>query len=262
MSNNKIVIMNPSRVGKVGKSTFASAFLEVLRYLDQKVDAYTLDRGHQQLYHRYGETKGGVLVPIEQQNPSKGVGFADLREKASRQALLNRFDEDSKSDFFLLDFPADSLDDLHKFFGSAEGLIEFFGDDFQVTFTPVVACRDSLNSALSLKDMFGKAPRYIICINEGLMNKRGAEALIPEVYQAFAKDEKLILNHEFTPKMIDLFEEPNFKKLYEIHAPTRTNENGDIVRGASILQGRLDRHIAQRTTHDLEDQIKDMFNIQ
>ena len=256
----KRVLINAGRVGKVGKSAFASAFLEVLRNLNQRVDAYTLDRGHQQLYHRYGSTKGGVLIPIEEQDPGSGVAFADLREKTSREDLLNRFDEGSNSDYFLLDFPADSLDDLPKFFGSAEGLLEFFGDDFEVIFTPVVACRDSLNSAVSLKQMFGKTPRYIICVNEGLMKRRGTDALIPEIHDTFSKDDKLIIAHEFTKRMVELFEDPNYKSLYEIHAPTRVYVDR-IERGATILEGRLDRHVAQRVTHDLEDQIKSLFHI-
>lgn len=77
-----------SQKGGAGKTTFARALVEMLRWEKLTVAAYDADGNVGQLLQHEG-TRDNKGVLVKQQNPEQGCGYFDIRALDDRDMLLN-----------------------------------------------------------------------------------------------------------------------------------------------------------------------------
>lgn len=253
MKKKTIIVLSDS--GNIGKTFVSSLIYEALR-LTTKVDGYTGDSKHQGFYERYGQrSKNGILIPIAQQNPQQGIGFWDIRDPSKKDSIgayLN-----TTASHIVLDMPADSTTAVATCMGSPEELVALFEfDDSDLYFVPVIADEKSLRSAHTLQANFGGSAKYVVAINEGLMESRADKETLGKAMSDFGQVPNILLKQALAQRVFDEFRHNPIREAYTPRSERR-QADGSINPGddAYKIQNRADQFKLDRLLTDTTEAI-------
>jgi hypothetical protein len=172
----KRVVLIVSEKGGVGKSVKARALIDQLRAEGIKLAAFDADGSIGALVRVQGtRDEGGRLVP--KQDPTKGVGYYNVRDDADRNKLLDVII--SGHDIFVHDLAGGSLADLTRIVDGGEGLdglVAAFGEHgYRLTIVHVIS--PEIGSAQSVArwiDLVGDRVDHI-AVRNGRWGKSDAD---------------------------------------------------------------------------------------
>lgn len=131
----KRVVLITSEKGGVGKSVTARTLVEILRNQGTRVAAYDADGGVGALLRVLG-TKGETGDPIEEQDPTVGVGYYNIRADDERPILLNCVA--SGEPLIVHDLAGGNLADLARISDMGEGLDDLLSAFAGQGYRPIV----------------------------------------------------------------------------------------------------------------------------
>ncbi|MCB0121087.1 MAG: hypothetical protein KDK04_03080 [Candidatus Competibacteraceae bacterium] len=175
MSTKRIIFVC-SQKGGAGKTTFARALLELLRWEGYRVAAYDTDGAAvgQLLQHEGSRDEHGRL--LHQQDPFKGCGYFNIREDDDRDLLLNALSLDPP--ILLFDLPGGVLGELGKVVDEGDyprGLFAEYRDagydiTIVIVMTLVMASVRTIQDSL---DAFGDSVDYVAVKNQIYAGEEG-----------------------------------------------------------------------------------------
>ncbi len=154
--------------GGVGKTTFARALLEIYRGAEKQVAAFDADAQIGQLAKYYGtRTAGDIDV---EQDPLRGVGFFDIRDRREATMLLNAVK--TGAEIILVDMPGGAMMEIrHVLEDTAAFVSQYEEHGYEVVVVlviePAAASVQSVSQAVA---EFGDAVKYVVVLN--MMNAR------------------------------------------------------------------------------------------
>ncbi len=167
MKRKKRLILVSGQKGGVGKSTFCRILLDSLRRRGRSVAAYDGDGAVGHLLQYYGSKSNGV--PEIGQNPLVGVKGYDLRDRRSREILLESLHADAS--VLLHDLPAGALSSIEEAVDvtgqSAMALVDAAKQMGYATTVVIVINTDqaSARAVSSTIESFGEKAKYVIVKN-------------------------------------------------------------------------------------------------
>lgn len=251
---SKETIAVASTAGDIGKTMVASAIVENLRLRGDSIDAYVGDTNQIGLFTRYGDKS----VPLEKNDPSKGVKLFDIRNPAQRRLLADALSTDSERIIF--DLPADSISELIKVMGSAEELEDLFHDnDSEFTLVSPIAEQKSLNSYKEIKLMFPNS-RHIAVINKGLLQEKGLLSMLPAIEAEVGSGEHFVIKQELTKPILEVLKDHSFREAYTPRDERQQPDGGWFpANSAYILQSVFDQTVLSGFISQTRDNIFRLF---
>jgi hypothetical protein len=167
MKNKKRLILVSGQKGGVGKSTFCRILLDSLRRRGLTVAAYDGDGAIGHLLQHYGSKTKGVLDRT--QSPLVGVGHYDLRDRRSREGLLESLHTDAS--VLLHDLPAGALSSIEEAVDvsgqSAMALVDAARQMGFATTVVIVINTDQASAKAVVHTLrsFGERARYVVVKN-------------------------------------------------------------------------------------------------
>lgn len=249
-----------SNAGSVTKTTLATTTVETLRFLGKSVDAYTLDSNHQKLYERLGERdESGKLIPIEEQDPNKGVAHVNVSNEEEKQKLIKTFRPVSNAEYLVYDWPSNSKEAAATMYEDVERLMKIIARENAelIIVCPIVDAK-SIQSLKSIADEFLEA-RIIAAINAGYIKKllppKAAKAEIQNLVKTFQDYEQFNVSVKLSDDVFALMdkkgEEKSFRDLY-IPRVERMNDDG------SFYGEEKYEHLDPDVAYELDEYITDM----
>jgi hypothetical protein len=167
MKKKKRLILVSGQKGGVGKSTFCRILLDSLRRRGVTVAAFDGDGAIGHLLQYYGTRTNGV--PDRTQSPLVGVGQYDLRDRRSREGLLESLHTDAS--VLLHDLPAGALGSIEEAVDvsgeSAMALVEAARQMGFATTVVIVINTDQASARAVVHTLrsFGERARYVVVKN-------------------------------------------------------------------------------------------------
>jgi hypothetical protein len=167
LKRKKKLILVSGQKGGVGKSTFSRMLLDSLRWRGRSVAAFDGDGAVGHLLQYYGSKSKDVLE--FDQNPLVGVKGYDLRDRRSREILMESLHSDAS--VLLHDLPAGALCSIEEAVDvtgqSAMALVDAARQMGFSTTVVIVINTDqaSARAVLNTIDSFGAKAKYVIVKN-------------------------------------------------------------------------------------------------